>query len=150
MEAPSARPVLARRVRHLRQQARLTQGQLAERIGCHQTQISSLERTGQRVSIDTVRAVARALGASLSYLYGEELPEREPDDDPAAEVRDDPRVPEGLRALAASRALCDELGITTDEWAQLQRIDLPTHASRDDCLELLLVLRRIRERSATR
>lgn len=56
---------LALEIARLREQAGLTQEQLAERIGTTQQQISRLERPNYRGSLTTLERVAEALDMSL-------------------------------------------------------------------------------------
>ena len=56
---------LALEIARLREQAGLTQKQLAERIGTTQQQISRLEHPNYRGSLTTLERVAEALGMSV-------------------------------------------------------------------------------------
>jgi transcriptional regulator with XRE-family HTH domain len=58
--------VLVHRLRELRQEAALTQVELAERLNVSQNRVSSIERGGiERTQIDTLRRYIEALGGSL-------------------------------------------------------------------------------------
>lgn len=58
--------VLVHRLRELREEAALTQVDLAERLNVSQNRVSSIERGGiERTQIDTLRRYIEALGGSL-------------------------------------------------------------------------------------
>jgi predicted XRE-type DNA-binding protein len=63
-EMVEVRVSLARLVSDLRRSTRMTQKQLATRIGSDQARISRLESADQLVSVDQMLEVAFALGAS--------------------------------------------------------------------------------------
>ena len=136
--------ILGIRLRKLRQQARLTQRELAERAGVQQAQLSRAERNGRNISTESLQAIARELGTTLAYLYGEdsgEPPRERSQGGYIPPMGSD--APRGLRELAASPALCEELEIQPAEWERLLALELPPDARQEDCLELLLVLRRV-------
>ncbi|WP_200255826.1 helix-turn-helix domain-containing protein [Halorhodospira neutriphila] len=140
--------ILAIRLRKLRQKARLTQRELAERAGVQQAQLSRAERTGRSLSTKAMQAIACELGTTLSYLYGEEDGEAAGSSSQAEYVPPTgPDTPRGLREIAASPALCEELDIQPVEWQRLLALELPSDVRQEDCLELLLVLRRVYRRS---
>ena len=60
----------ALRLRALRKERRLTQGQLAKKVGIGTSQISNLELPTGKPSVDVFCALAPALGVSLDYLAG--------------------------------------------------------------------------------
>lgn len=67
--------VRAYRLRELREQAGLTQAQLAERIGVGQRQVSKIERGDlDSAKIGTIRRYLDAVGGSLAveYVMGDE------------------------------------------------------------------------------
>lgn len=142
-EQQQTTPTVAYRVRRLRRQAGLTQYQLAEQLGINQAQISRLERYGHGISLEMIQAIARLLGASLSYLYGEDVPLTSKAAQAAERVRTDPDTPPGLRELAYNTTLCDELNIQQAEWERLLALELPQATPQEECLELLLLLRRV-------
>ncbi len=55
---------IAQQIAHLRQQAGLTQSQLAERVGCAQSQICKIEGGGG-CHLESLQAIADALGEVL-------------------------------------------------------------------------------------
>ena len=67
--ASPLREQLARNLRAARQHAGLTQEQLAERSGLHQTYLSDIERGKRNVTLDVVERLAAALSvAPLALL----------------------------------------------------------------------------------
>ena len=67
--------VRANRLRELREQAGLTQGQLAERIGVGQRQVSKIEHGDlDSAKIGTIRRYLEAVGGDLAveYVVGDE------------------------------------------------------------------------------
>jgi transcriptional regulator with XRE-family HTH domain len=74
----------AARLKALRQQAGLTQRELAGRAGCHHLTVSVLERAGQEPAWPLVLALAEALGVSCEDFRGGA---REPAGKPAASSR---------------------------------------------------------------
>ena len=52
-------------IRKLREEARLTQREFAERLGCQQPAIARLEAGGVRPSLNTLHRIAEALGFDL-------------------------------------------------------------------------------------
>lgn len=70
------------RIRELRKQAGLTQGELGERVGLHQTQIGNLENGGRNLTFEWARRIAKALDVRLADLLNEEdNPDRLSDDE---------------------------------------------------------------------
>lgn len=73
---------LARRfgelVRRMRREGGYSQEEFSFRVGLHQTYVSSVERGERNVTIHTADRIARALGTTLTDLFGEL--ERRPDD----------------------------------------------------------------------
>jgi transcriptional regulator with XRE-family HTH domain len=59
------RPTLGKRVRELREQRGLSQEQLAERAGLHWTYVSGIERGRRNPGLNTLGALAKALGVTL-------------------------------------------------------------------------------------
>lgn len=69
--APLLRDHLARNVRAARVRAGMTQEQLAERSGLHQTYLSDIERGKRNVTLDVVERLAAALEVPpLALLSG--------------------------------------------------------------------------------
>jgi transcriptional regulator with XRE-family HTH domain len=65
---------LARRfgalVRSLRQEKGYSQEEFSFKVGLHQTYVSSVERGERNVTIGTADRIARALGTTLTDLFG--------------------------------------------------------------------------------
>ena len=59
---------VGKRLRRLRQEAGLTQTQLAVRLGTTQSAIARLERGLHRTNLETINRVATALGCETSVL----------------------------------------------------------------------------------
>jgi transcriptional regulator with XRE-family HTH domain len=74
----------AERLKAHREQAGLSQRELAERVGCHYMTISLLERGTQEPAWPLVRALARALGVSCSAFETEESATPAPSAEPAS------------------------------------------------------------------
>lgn len=60
-----------RRVRKLREAAKWTQEELAERSGLHRTYIGSIERGERNLALLNIRKVANAFGLTLSKFLEE-------------------------------------------------------------------------------
>lgn len=58
-------------VRHLRREKGYSQEEFSFRVGLHQTYVSSVERGERNVTIQTADRIARALGTTMSNLFGE-------------------------------------------------------------------------------
>jgi transcriptional regulator with XRE-family HTH domain len=59
------------RIKKRRRELRITQTELAERVGVSRPTISELENgTRTTMTTDTAKALARALGISIDYLVG--------------------------------------------------------------------------------
>ena len=65
------REILARNLRLLRSERRLSQEALAEKVGLTQTYLSQVEGGRRNISIDNISALARSLGISISELLRE-------------------------------------------------------------------------------
>ncbi|WP_069384155.1 helix-turn-helix domain-containing protein [Halomonas caseinilytica] len=66
-----SRQTFAKNIRRLRQEAGLSQEELANRAGLHRTYISSIECGQRNVSLDNIFALARALDVPASLLLEE-------------------------------------------------------------------------------
>jgi transcriptional regulator with XRE-family HTH domain len=58
-------------VRRLRTERGYSQEEFSFRVGLHQTYVSSIERGERNVTIGTADRIAKALGTTLSELFGE-------------------------------------------------------------------------------
>ena len=66
------------RVRALREEAHLSQAEVARRSGLAKSFVSQVERGGQAASIASLDRIARALGLSLGVLFEDEPPPPRP------------------------------------------------------------------------
>ncbi|MGB3634857.1 MAG: helix-turn-helix transcriptional regulator [Rubrobacteraceae bacterium] len=57
-------------VRRLRKERGYSQEEFSFRVGLHQTYVSSVERGERNVTIQTADRIAKALGTTLSDLFG--------------------------------------------------------------------------------
>jgi len=62
------RPAFSRRLRTLREQAGLSQEELAERADLHWTYVSGMERGRRNPGLNTLARLARALGLPIETL----------------------------------------------------------------------------------
>lgn len=56
------------RIREWRKKAGLTQAQLGDRVGLHQTQVGNLENGGRNLTLEWARRIARALDVKVADL----------------------------------------------------------------------------------
>jgi putative transcriptional regulator len=85
------------RLQQLREQAGLTQAELAERAGCFALTVSKLERGAQEPAWPLVLALARALGVTSEAFV---LPAGEPPAPPRSRPRGRPRKAGGVSEAA--------------------------------------------------
>ena len=64
----ASRPQDRSLIRAVRNAAGLTQAELARRLGCEQTDVSRLERRGDRVLLSTLTRVAQVAGVSVRWV----------------------------------------------------------------------------------
>jgi transcriptional regulator with XRE-family HTH domain len=67
---PQPQPALGRALRELREEAGISQEELAHRTDIHPTSVSHLESGRHNPSWETVRRLCAGLGVSLSTLVG--------------------------------------------------------------------------------
>jgi transcriptional regulator with XRE-family HTH domain len=60
------------RIRELRKKAGLTQHQLGEKVGLHQTQIGNIENGARALTLEWSRRIADALGVKVADLLSEQ------------------------------------------------------------------------------
>lgn len=94
------------RLAELRREKGLTQQQLAERVGLHQTQIHRYESGSSEPSMDALRRLALALGVSTDALVFEEA-ERGPDEELRLQFEAVSRF--GLEENRVAKAVLDSL-----------------------------------------
>ena len=68
----SSRQTIASRLRLARENAGLTQSQVAKKIGWHRPTVSEIEAGRRRVSADELANLAKLYGASVNWMLGEE------------------------------------------------------------------------------
>jgi len=99
-------------LKEIREKKGLSQAVLGKLVGLDQTHISRLESGTKGVSNEKLRAIAEALGVTVSDLLGDALNiarrEYEPKP-PARAILADQNAPHGLRAHADDKALADAL-----------------------------------------
>lgn len=67
----TAREKIAQRIRERREAKGLSQSELARRIGLERQQVAVWEKARNKPSEENFLALARILGTSISYLFGE-------------------------------------------------------------------------------
>jgi len=67
----SARELLAKNLRELRQEKGWSQDELAARSGLHRTYIGTVERAEQSITVDSMEKLASALNVKVSRLLEE-------------------------------------------------------------------------------
>lgn len=65
---PDPKDIFGQNVRRIRNEAGLSQEELADRADLHRTYISSIERGQRNVSLENIFAIAAALGVSPADL----------------------------------------------------------------------------------
>lgn len=139
--------IFAARLKAARQAKKLTQRDLGARVGMDQGHISRLEHGGRGLSMEHLQALGRELGVTTSYLLGEQSREDAGTYDtgptPFAHLLQDYDVPAGLRALASDAALLSALNVTEPEMEALASIKLPSEATKDGYVQLLVTIRAI-------
>jgi transcriptional regulator with XRE-family HTH domain len=63
--------LVGRKIRQLRKQHKLTQTELAGRIGIHQSDLSRMEKGEYRVSLDTLFRILAEFELSMGEFFGE-------------------------------------------------------------------------------
>ncbi|MFB1487751.1 MULTISPECIES: helix-turn-helix domain-containing protein [unclassified Thiocapsa] len=125
------------RLRDARRRAGLTQTELGRRAGLSQSMIGAIERNERSTTPETAQALADALGVALDSLAdsARHLP-----DSPDA-LLENRYTAEGLRALASDRVLAASLDIQPSEWRALRSLILPSAATKDGYVALLITIR---------
>ena len=59
---------LGQKIRHLRQERNITQGELAFRCGLHRTYLTDVERGARNLTFSSLLVIARGLGLTISEL----------------------------------------------------------------------------------
>lgn len=133
--------IVPQKIKRARQQAGLTQGELADRAGLSQAYLSQIESGSKDPSVETLQKLANTLGIEPGSLFastreggkgGYAGPDR---------LLNDSQTPQGLRELATDQALCQTLAIAAWEWEALASLRLPGPISRDSYISILCAIR---------
>ena len=88
MNKPAQLELVGRKIRQLRRQRKLTQVELAERIGIHQSDLSRMEQGEYKVGLDTLLKILATFDLSIGDFFDEsdrsetvvaEVPQPQPD-----------------------------------------------------------------------
>ncbi|MGE5483627.1 MAG: helix-turn-helix domain-containing protein [Ignavibacteriales bacterium] len=89
---------LGERLRNIRQSKRMTQEELAEKVGLHPTHIAKMEAGDRSPSLATVERLATALGVQPSFVVGA-MDEDSPSTTPHSPVSEGQFSPDKRNAL---------------------------------------------------
>src|SRR6188474_21022 len=68
---PAQLELVGRKIRQLRRQKKLTQVELAEKIGIHQSDLSRMEQGEYKVGLDTLLKILQAFDLSIGDFFDE-------------------------------------------------------------------------------
>lgn len=71
MNKPAQLELVGRKIRQLRRQRKLTQVELAERIGIHQSDLSRMEQGEYKVGLDTLLKILQTFDLSIGDFFDE-------------------------------------------------------------------------------
>lgn len=71
MNKPAQVELVGRKIRQLRRQRKLTQVELAEKIGIHQSDLSRMEQGEYKVGLDTLLKVLQTFDLSIGDFFDE-------------------------------------------------------------------------------
>jgi transcriptional regulator with XRE-family HTH domain len=71
MNRPAQLELVGRKIRQLRRQRKLTQVELAEKIGIHQSDLSRMEQGEYKVGLDTLLKVLQTFDLSIGDFFEE-------------------------------------------------------------------------------
>jgi transcriptional regulator with XRE-family HTH domain len=71
MTKPAQLELVGRKIRQLRRQRKLTQVELAERIGIHQSDLSRMEQGEYKVGLDTLLKILQTFDLSIGDFFEE-------------------------------------------------------------------------------
>ncbi len=71
MNRPAQLELVGRKIRQLRRQKKLTQVELAERIGIHQSDLSRMEQGEYKVGLDTLLKILQTFDLSIGDFFDE-------------------------------------------------------------------------------
>ncbi|MFN2443132.1 MAG: helix-turn-helix domain-containing protein [Thermoanaerobaculia bacterium] len=69
MSRPAQVELVGRKIRQLRRQRKLTQTELADRIGIHQSDLSRMEQGEYKVGLDTLLRVLQTFNISIGEFF---------------------------------------------------------------------------------
>jgi transcriptional regulator with XRE-family HTH domain len=72
MNRPAQLELVGRKIRQLRRQRKLTQVDLADRIGIHQSDLSRMEQGEYKVGLDTLLKILQTFDLSIGDFFEEE------------------------------------------------------------------------------
>lgn len=76
MNNPAQLELVGRKIRQLRRQRKLTQTELADRIGIHQSDLSRMEQGEYRVGLDTLLKVLKTFSMGIGEFFEESAVEQ--------------------------------------------------------------------------
>ena len=71
MNRPAQLELVGRKIRQLRRQRKLTQVELAEKIGIHQSDLSRMEQGEYKVGLDTLLRILQTFDLSIGDFFDE-------------------------------------------------------------------------------
>lgn len=71
MNRPAQLELVGRKIRQLRRQRKLTQVELAEKIGIHQSDLSRMEQGEYKVGLDTLLRILQAFDLNIGDFFEE-------------------------------------------------------------------------------
>ena len=71
MNRPAQLELVGRKIRQLRRQRKLTQVELAEKIGVHQSDLSRMEQGEYKVGLDTLLKILQCFDLSIGEFFDE-------------------------------------------------------------------------------
>ena len=71
MHRPAQLELVGRKIRQLRRQRKLTQVELADRIGIHQSDLSRMEQGEYKVGLDTLLKILQTFDLSIGDFFDE-------------------------------------------------------------------------------
>lgn len=71
MNKPAQLELVGRKIRQLRRQRKLTQVELAEKIGIHQSDLSRMEQGEYKVGLDTLLKILQTFDLSIGDFFDE-------------------------------------------------------------------------------
>lgn len=75
MHKPAQLELVGRKIRQLRRQRKLTQVELAERIGIHQSDLSRMEQGEYKVGLDTLLKILQTFNLGIGEFFEERAKE---------------------------------------------------------------------------